>query len=150
MKVLGLIREIYPSYQQEKEKNDRKYWGEKYNIVFEAGDDTHLIETDFIHCQGKDGGRVILKHRGIYEGAPGMMQMSYTLDTWNGRTFRKCSLVSFKNMDQQQTTTVEQTIEQVGTQEAPASAPAPTVEQVINQVKQDAEKARKEGTDLPF
>jgi hypothetical protein len=44
---------------------------------------------------------------------------------------------------------VEQTIEQVGTQEAPA-APAPTVEQVINQVNQDAEKAAKEGTDLPF
>ena len=104
MEVFGKVGDIMVTYQQEKEREDgSKFWGERYQIAFEVGDDIHLIDTRFIHCQSKDGGIEILKRRGIYVGAYGKMRFRYGYRTWedpNGKQkrIREVEIDEFTNM----------------------------------------------------
>ena len=101
MKVLGKIGWLEASYQQEKtsEKDGHTYWAEKYRIFFESGDDTHMIDTDFIHCQSKDGGKERLRKQGIFEGAIGEMIVHYSFGDKDGRKYRVVELREFKCMN---------------------------------------------------
>lgn len=120
MKVLGKIGNIEIAYQQEKtnEKDQSKYWGERYTIFVEVGDDVHLVDSGFIHCQSQGGGRAILERRGIKVGAVGEMIMRYGFRNWNGRNFTECDLVKFTSFNQQQQTA------------QPANASEPSAEEV--------------------
>lgn len=101
MKVLGKIGWLEPNYQQEKtsEKDGHTYWGERYNVFIESGDDVHMCETDWIHCQSKDGGRERLRQRGIFEGAIGEALIHYSFRDFNGKKYRVVELKEFKCMN---------------------------------------------------
>ena len=106
MEVFGKIGDITVTYQQEKTREDgSKYWGEKYQIAFEAGDDTHLIDTKFLHCQNKNGGYEILKRKGIQIGAFGKMRFRYSFRPWedsngNHKRIREVEMDEFTCMIQ--------------------------------------------------
>lgn len=101
MKALGKIGNIEIAYQQEKTSpNDgHKYWGERYIIYFESGDDIHMVDSGWIHCAGKDGGVAILAKRGIAIGARGEMTIRYGFRDWNNKRFPECTLVRFDSME---------------------------------------------------
>ena len=101
MKVLGKIGWLEATYQQEKtsERDGHTYWSEKYRIFFESGDDVHMVDTDFIHCQSKDGGKERLKRQGIFEGAIGEALIHYTFGDKDGRKYRISELREFKCMN---------------------------------------------------
>ena len=106
MKALGKIGNVTCSYQQEKtsEKDGHTYWGERYTIFFEVGDDIHMVDSGWLHCQGKDGGAVILEKRGIKVGAVGEMIMRYGFRDYNGKRFPECTLVRFDALKTQSQT----------------------------------------------
>ena len=147
MRVIGKIGWLEASYQQEKtsEKDGHKYWGEKYNIFFESGDDVHMVETDFIHCQEKDGGRERLRKQGIFEGAIGEMTIHYTFSDWQGKKYRRVELREFKcmNMPTEPKSPESTKPAEVAAEFAQAAeqAPAPA---------ETAQEASTEGTKLPF
>ena len=147
MRVIGKIGWLEASYQQEKtsEKDGHKYWGEKYNIFFESGDDVHMVETDFIHCQEKDGGRERLRKQGIFEGAIGEMTIHYTFSDWQGKKYRRVELREFKcmNMPTEPKSPESTKPAEVAAEFAQAAeqAPAPA---------ETAQEASTEGTNLPF
>ena len=101
MRVIGKIGWLEPNYQQEKtsEKDGHKYWGERYTVFIESGDDVHMVETDWIHCQNKDGGRERLRKQGIFEGAIGEALIHYSFRDWQGKKFRDVTLKEFKCMN---------------------------------------------------
>ena len=155
MEVFGKIGDIQCTYQQEKEREDgSKFWGERYQIAFEVGDDIHLIDTRFIHCQNKDGGIEILKRRGIYVGAYGKMRFRYGYRTWedpNGKQkrIREVEIDEFTNMlPKTAPETVQSAMEPANPQpikEAIAQAVASKVAQEKN-----SEEVFTQNSDLPF
>ena len=102
MKVIGKIGHVECAYQAEKtsERDGSKYWGEKYTIFFEVGDDIHLVDSGFIHCQNQNGGEAILERRGITVGAVGEMIMRYGYRDYNNRRFPTCKLLQFNAYNQ--------------------------------------------------
>ena len=97
MKVLGKIGEITLNYQQEKQHEDGStYFGERYNIFIDCGDDVFMVDSKWLHCQGKGGGREILKRRGIVEGAQGNAIIRFGFRDWNGKRFHEITLEHFE------------------------------------------------------
>lgn len=128
MKALGKIGNVTCSYQMEKTGQDgHKYWGERYTIFFEVGDDIHMVDSGWLHCQGKDGGAAILEKRGIKVGAVGEMIMRYGFRDYNGKRFPGCELVRFNALQQSQGATTD--------------APEPTAAEVAEAFAEAAEQA---------
>lgn len=143
MKALGRIGNIEVTYSQEKtsERDGSKYWSERYNIYLEVGDDVHMIDSGFLHCQGRDGGRAILERRGIYAGATGEAQFNYGFRDWNGKRFRECELRRFTPLGH---TTAQ------ATEQKPANDPEPSVAEVAEAMADAAAEAEEKADDLPF
>ena len=102
MKILGKITDITLGYQQEKtsEHDGSKFWGERYIVFVESGDDTIMADTKWLHCQGKNGGLEILRRRGIFIGAQGEMTIRFSVREWNDRKFREATIESWKAFNQ--------------------------------------------------
>ena len=149
MKAIGKIGNISVAYQQEKTGQDgHKFWGERYTIFFESGDDIHMVDSGWIHCQGKDGGMEILKQRrGIQVGAVGEMIFRYGFRNWNGKRFPECVLVQFTSMSATQPSQQAQAAPaaEPATNQAAQAAPAPAPEQPAAEAKID-----ENGDSLPF
>lgn len=136
MRVIGKVGDIQIAYQKEKENQDgSKYWGERYTIFFESGDDIHMVDSGWIHCQSKDGGRAILERRGIRVGAIGEALFRYGFREWQGKRFPECELNKFTPMQQ-------------GTQQSVATATSePTAAEVASAMA-EAEEAREQHVNL--
>lgn len=138
MKVLGKIGDIVANYQQEKQHEDGStYFGERYNIFIECGDDVFMVDSKWLHCQSKGGGREILKKRGIVEGAQGNAIIRFGFRDWNGKRFHEITLEHFENLTNKEESTSAQAPEP-----EPELAPAPAAEVVKTEEGKD--------TDLPF
>ena len=146
MRAIGKIGSIECSYQQEKtnERDGSKYWGEKYTIFFEVGDDIHMVDSGWFHSQGKDGGLAILERRGIKAGVAGEMIIRYGFRDYNGRRYPECELVRFTALQQAQS-------------QSPAPQAEPTPAEVAAGFAEAAEEAEKNepkvdanGDPLPF
>ena len=142
MKALGKVSNIELSYQAEKSREDgSKYWGERYTIFVEVGDDIHMVDSGWLHVQGKDGGRAILERRGIVLGAVGEMTIRYGFRDWNGKRFHECTLVRFDSLKTQS---------QTAATSAPAQ-PEASAEEVAAGMAEAAAKAEEAQSDnLPF
>lgn len=142
MKALGKVSNIELSYQAEKSREDgSKYWGERYTIFVEVGDDIHMVDSGWLHVQGKDGGRAILERRGIVLGAVGEMTIRYGFRDWNGKRFPECTLVRFDSLKTQS---------QTAATSAPAQ-PEASAEEVAAGMAEAAAKAEEAQSDnLPF
>jgi len=96
MRVLGTITEITLSYQQEKtDKDGRTFYGERYTIFIECGDDVFMTESEWLHCQSKGGGLMILNRRGIIEGAQGNALIRFGFRDYNGKRYHEITLEKF-------------------------------------------------------
>lgn len=155
MKVIGKIGDIKLTYQQEKSRQDgTKYWSEKYQIVFEVGDDYHLVDTKFIYPQSKDGGLEILKKRnGIFVGAWGEMIFKYAFRTWQNnatgeeKRIREVEMLEFRNM-------IPQKPKEQATEPQPVIEGAPQEDVNAAIAKAEAKVAAEQlvdgSSDLPF
>jgi len=140
MKVLGKIGEIVANYQQEKQHEDGStYWGERYNIFIDCGDDVFMVDSKWLHCQSKGGGREILKGRGIVEGAQGNAIIRFGFRDWNGKRFHEITLERFDNLTKKEEAAPAPAQQPEHIQEP---APAPAAEVVKTEEGKD--------TDLPF
>jgi len=125
MKVLGKISEIILNYQQPKQREDgSNYWGERYSIFIECGDDKFMADSGWLHPQGKDGGLEILKRRGIEKGAQGNATIRFGVREYNGKKYHEITLEKFDSL-----TKKEESAQ--ASDQAPEPAPeAPTAESV--------------------
>ena len=99
MRAIGKIGDIRLSYQQEKSREDgSKYWGERYTLFVEIGDDTHMVDSGWYHVQGKDGGKAIMENKGLRVGAVGEFIIRYGFRDYNGKSYPECTLVKFTPM----------------------------------------------------
>ena len=155
MKVLGKIGWLELAYQQEKEsdRDGSTYWSERYNIFIESGDDVHMCDSGFLHCQGKDGGRAILARRGIVEGAIGEALIHCSFRDYQGKKYRDIELKEFKNLSQQKPATEPQS-PQADKPAAGGATEQPKEEKPAEstQVPAEPEPQPEEGktSDLPF
>lgn len=98
MKVLGKIQNVVLGFQQPKSHEDgSQYWGEKYNVQIESGDDVFIVDSGWVHCQGQNGGLEILKRRGIEVGAEGKATIRFGVREYNGRQFPNVTLERFES-----------------------------------------------------
>lgn len=143
MRALGKINNIEVAYQAEKtsQTDGHKYWNERYTIYFESGDDTHMVDSGWLHCAGKNGGAVLLAKRGIRIGNRGEMTIRYGFRDYNGRRFPECELVRFDLMEATNTNQNPTT-----TADAQASAGPASPEELMADAAVEAEK----NGDLPF
>ena len=140
MKSIGKISNIEVAYQELKSRDDgSQYWGERYNIFFEVGDDIHIINSGFLHVNGMMGGLARLESKGIKVGAIGEMQFHYGFRDWNGRKFVECDFGRFTPLAATQ-------------QQAPAPSASPEQAQPEASSGEEAPKAEEsgEGDNLPF
>ena len=144
MKVLGKIGWLEVAYQQEKEsdRDGSTYWSERYNIFIESGDDVHMCDSGFLHCQGKDGGRAILARRGIVEGAIGEALIHCSFRDYQGKKYRDIELKEFKNLSQQKPATEPQSPQ--------ADKPAEVAEQFAKEPEKPETAEEGKASDLPF
>ena len=99
MRAIGKIGDIRLSYQQEKSREDgSKYWGERYTLFVEIGDDTHMVDSGWYHVQGQNGGKAIMENKGIRVGAVGEFIIRYGFRDYNGKSYPECTLVKFTPM----------------------------------------------------
>ena len=117
MRAIGKIGDIRLSYQQEKtsERDGSKYWGERYTLFVEIGDDTHMVDSGWYHVQGKDGGKAIMENKGLRVGAVGEFIIRYGFRDYNGKSYPECTLVKF--------TALSATQQQAQAAPAPSAAP---------------------------
>ena len=156
MKALGKISSIEVAYQVEKtsDRDGHKYWGERYTIYFESGDDIHMVDSGWLHCAGKDGGLPILAKRGIAVGARGEMTIRYGFRDWNGKRFPECELVRFDSMEAKPASSTEakpageDEVKPEGEDEAKPADGHQSVEEMMADAAAEAEE--KQGDDLPF
>ena len=145
MRAIGKIGDIRLSYQQEKSREDgSKYWGERYTLFVEIGDDTHMVDSGWYHVQGQNGGKAIMENKGIRVGAVGEFIIRYGFRDYNGKSYPECTLVKFTPM--------------AVAQQAPATAatsaqaqPEPSAEEVAASMAEAAAQAEEaHGDNLPF
>lgn len=143
MKALGKINNIEVGYQAEKtsQTDGHKYWGERYTIYFESGDDIHMVDSGWLHCAGKNGGAVLLAKRGIRIGNRGEMTIRYGFRDYNGRRYPECELVRFDSMEASNVTP-----NPANKADAQASADHAILEELMADAAVEAEK----NGDLPF
>ena len=145
MRVIGKIGDIRVSYQQEKSREDgSKYWGERYTLFVEIGDDTHMVDSGWYHVQGQNGGKAIMENKGIRVGAVGEFIIRYGFRDYNGKSYPECTLVKFTALSATQ-------------QQAPATAatsapaqPEASAEEVAAGMAEAAAEAEEKADDLPF
>lgn len=149
MRAIGKIGDVQLAFQKEKENQDgSKYWGERYTIFFENGDDIHMIDSGWLHCQGKDGGRAILERRGIRVGAVGEALFRYGFRDWQGKRFPECELNKFTPMQHGMPQSAEPTAAEVAAAMAEAEEAR---EQQVNLTELPAQEANiNPETGLPF
>ena len=146
MRAIGKIGDVQLAFQKEKENQDgSKYWGERYTIFFENGDDIHMIDSGWLHCQGKDGGRAILERRGIKTGAVGEALFRYGFRDWQGKRFSECELTKFTPLQQGNGTQAPPTASPESTKPADVAAEFAQAAQT-----EQAQEAKTECSDLPF
>jgi hypothetical protein len=145
MKVLGKIGEITLNYQMAKtDREGKTYYGERYTIFIECGDDTFMADSDWLHCQGKGGGKEKLKAQGIVEGAKGEATIRFGFRDWNGKRFHDITLTDFEPLvkkSEVQPQEAEPEAEPAPEPE-PEPAPAPSAEAVQSE--------QGKSSDLPF
>ena len=148
MKALGKISSIEVAYQVEKtsDRDGHKYWGERYTIYFESGDDIHMVDSGWLHCAGKDGGLPILAKRGIAVGARGELTIRYGFRDWNGKRFPECELVRFDSMEAKPASSNE--VKPGVEDEVKPADGHQSVEEMMADAAAEAEE--KQGDDLPF
>lgn len=145
MRAIGKIGDIRVSYQQEKSREDgSEYWGERYTLFVEIGDDTHMVDSGWYHVQGQNGGKAIMENKGIRVGAVGEFIIRYGFRDYNGKSYPECSLVKFTPM------AVAQQAPATAATSAPAQPEASVEEVAAGMAEAAAQAEEAQGDNLPF